>query len=241
MKFDNLIAGTILRNKRNGNLFKFLGFVDDEPNKAELLNLDTQETVKVLDRTYARWYTLEKLADAEEIEKAAEKILNGETKAEEKPVAPKVKAARPNVRKRPSRPLIKEEIPSESDKEEVEVKEARTSKNRQSSVKSEHVLAITKKLESMIAEAFPASRREVTQWYIKYRHQYAFVKIFQGKTKVKINILTRAMPPEVKEKLTRMVLPSYKWPLDGFFQIKSEEDLETAMELIQYSHKGAKG
>ena len=67
------------------------------------------------------------------------------------------------------------------------------------------------------------------------------MKIFQAKTKVKINILTRAMPPEVKEKLTRMVLPSYKWPLDGFFQIKSEDDLETAMELIQYSYKGAKG
>ena len=235
---QELMLGTILRNKRNGNLFKFLGFVEDEPNKAELLNLDTQESVKVLDRTYARWYAVEKIAANEEVEEIADKVLA----EKDKPAPPKVKAARPNVRKRPVRPsVIKEEIHSESDKEEVEVKEARTTKNRQASVKSDHVLAITKKLESMIAEAFPASRREVTQWYIKYRHQYAFVKIFQAKTKVKINILTRAMPPEVKEKLTRMVLPSYKWPLDGFFQIKSEDDLETAMELIQYSYKGAKG
>ena len=240
VKFQDLTAGTILRNSRNGKGFKVIGFLEDEP-KVELENLETQEIIKVLDRTYARWYTVEKLVTLEEIEKAAETILNGEIK-EEKPAAPKVAAKRPSVRKRPVRPsVIKEEIEGDSEKEIVEVKEARKpKKERQPSRKADFVLSMTKKIESLIAEAFPGSRREVTSSYIKYRHKYAFVKIFQSKSKVRINILTRAMSPEQKAKLSRIVSASYKWPLDGFFEIQREEDLDFAMELIEYSYKGAK-
>lgn len=241
VKFQDLTAGTILRNKRNGKDFKVIGFVADEP-KVELENLETQEIIKVLDRTYVRWYSVEKLATVEEIEKAAEKILKGETKAEAKPAAPKVASKRPSVRKRPARPsVIKEEIKDDSEKEVVEVKEARKAKKeRQPSRKADFVLSMTKKMESLIAEAFPGSRREVNSSYIKYRHKYAFVKIFQSKSKVRINVLTRAMTPEQKASLSRIVSASYRWPLDGFFEIKREEDLEAAMELIEYSYKGAK-
>ena len=241
VKFQELMPGTILRNKRNGKDFKVIGFLEDEP-KVELQNLETKEIIKVLDLTYARWYSVEKLSTKEEIEDLAEKILNGETKAEEKPAAPKVAAKRPSVRKRPVRPsVIKEEIEGDSEKEIVEVKEARKpKKERQPSRKADFVLSMTKKIESLIAEAFPGSRREVTASYIKYRHKYAFVKIFQSKSKVRINILTRAMSPEQKASLSRIVLASYKWPLDGFFEIQREEDLDFAMELIEYSYKGAK-
>ena len=241
VKFQELMPGTILRNKRNGKDFKVIGFLEDEP-KVELQNLETKEIIKVLDLTYARWYSVEKLSTKEEIEDQAEKILNGETKAEEKPAAPKVAARRPSVRKRPVRPsVIKEEIEGDSEKEIVEVKEARKpKKERQPSRKADFVLSMTKKIESLIAEAFPGSRREVTASYIKYRHKYAFVKIFQSKSKVRINILTRAMSPEQKARLSRIVSASYKWPLDGFFEIQREEDLDFAMELIEYSYKGAK-
>ena len=240
VKFKDLTAGTILRNKRNGKDFKVIGFLEDEP-KVELENLETQEIIKVLDRTYARWYTVEKLVTLEEIEELAEKILKPEIK-EEKPAAPKVAAKRPSVRKRPVRPsVIKEEIEGDSEKEIVEVKEARKpKKERQPSRKADFVLSMTKKIESLIAEAFPGSRREVTASYIKYRHKYAFVKIFQSKSKVRINILTRAMSPEQKARLSRIVSASYKWPLDGFFEIQREEDLDFAMRLIEYSYKGAK-
>ena len=241
VKFQELMPGTILRNKRNGKDFKVIGFLEDEP-KVELQNLETKEIIKVLDLTYARWYSVEKLSTKEEIEDLAENILNGETKAEEKPAAPKVAVKRPSVRKRPVRPsVIKEEIEGDSEKEIVEVKEARKpKKERQPSRKADFVLSMTKKIESLIAEAFPGSRREVTASYIKYRHKYAFVKIFQSKSKVRINILTRAMSPEQKASLSRIVSASYKWPLDGFFEIQREEDLDFAMELIEYSYKGAK-
>ena len=241
VKFQDLTAGTILRNKRSGKDFKVICFLEDEP-KVELLNLETQEIIKVLDRTYDRWYAVEKLSTKEEIEELAEKILSGETKAEEKPAAPKVSAKRPSVRKRPVRPeVIKEEIEDSAEKEIVEVKEKRKAKKeRQPSRKADFVLSMTKKLESLISEAFPGSRREVTGSYIKYRHKYAFVKIFQSKSKVRINILTRAMSPEQKARLSRMVSARYKWPLDGFFEIQREEDLDFAMELIEYSYKGAK-
>lgn len=241
VKFQDLTAGTILRNKRNGKDFKVIGFLEDEP-KVELQNLETQEIIKVLDRTYARWYTVENLSTIAEIEKLAEQILNQAPKTEEKPAAPKVAPKRPSVRKRPVRPsVIKEEIIDDSEKEIVEVKEARKpKKERQPSRKADFVLSMTKKIESLIAEAFPSSRREVTASYIKYRHKYAFVKIFQSKSKVRINILTRAMTPEQKARLSRMVSASYRWPLDGFFEIQSEKDLDFAMELIAHSYKGAK-
>ena len=151
VKFKDLTAGTILRNKRNGKDFKVVGFLEDEP-KVELQNVETQEIIKVLDRTYARWYTVEKLVTLEEIEEAAETILNGEIKEEEKPAAPKVATKRPSVRKRPVRPsVIKEEIKDEGEKEIVEVKEARKpKKERQPSRKADFVLSMTKKIESLI-------------------------------------------------------------------------------------------
>lgn len=234
VKFQDLTAGSILRNKRNGKEFEVVGFLKDEP-KVELLNLETQETIKVLDRTFDRWYSVEKLAEAEKDEPV-------EVKKAKKSKGPKV-GILPKVRKRPSRPtpVIKEEIEPNSEKEVVEVKEARKAKKqKQPSRKTDFVLNITKKLESRIAEAFPAARREVTKSYIKYRHNYTFVRIFQNKSKVHINILTRAMSPEQKARLSRMATPSYRWPLDGFFEIHGESDLDFVMELIEHSYKGAK-
>ena len=49
------------------------------------------------------------------------------------------------------------------------------------------------------------------------------------------------MPEEMKQKLDRIVPASYKWSVDAFFTIRREEDLDTAMELIAFSVKGAKG
>ncbi len=150
VKFQELMPGTILRSKRNGKDFKVIGFLEDEP-KVELQNLETKEIIKVLYRTYARWYSVEKLTSKEEIEDLSEKILNRETKAEEKPAAPKVAAKRPSVRKRPARPsVVKEEIEDSSEKEIVEVKEARKpKKERQQSRKADFVLSMTKKIESL--------------------------------------------------------------------------------------------
>ena len=48
------------------------------------------------------------------------------------------------------------------------------------------------------------------------------------------------MTPEQKARLSRIVSASYRWPLDGFFEIQSEKDLDFAMELIAHSYKGAK-
>ena len=48
------------------------------------------------------------------------------------------------------------------------------------------------------------------------------------------------MPEDVKQKLDRIVPAKYGWPIDGLFTIRREEDLDTAMELIAYSVKGAK-
>ena len=95
-------------------------------------------------------------------------------------------------------------------------------------------------MEARISKDFPASKRGVTQSFIKYHHKYNFVKIFQTKSKIRINVLSRAMPEEVKQKLDRIVPAKYGWPIDGLFTIRREEDLDIAMELIAYSVKGAK-
>lgn len=231
VNFNELVKGTILLNKRNRKEFKVVS-LDEKEQKVELLNISSEETVKVSKATFERWYTVQSVPEKEE--------PTEEPKAEAKPTAgPKV-SKRTNRRPRPTTVVVVEAIDKKDDKEVVEIKEKR--KNAKSGIpKSNTVLSLTKQLEDRIAHDFPASRRGVTQSFIKYAHQYNFVKIFQTKSKIRINVLTRAMPEEMKVQLDRIVPAKYGWPIDGFFTIRREEDLDTAMELIAYSAKGAKG
>lgn len=231
VNFNELVKGTILLNKRNRKEFKVVS-LDEKEQKVELLNISSEETVKVSKATFERWYTVQSVPEQEEPKE--------EPKAEAKPTAgPKV-SKRTNRRPRPTTVVVVEAIDKKEDTEVVEIKEKR--KNAKSGTpKSDTVLSLTKQLEDRIAHDFPASRRGVTQSFIKYSHQYNFVKIFQSKSKVRINVLSRAMPEEMKAKLDRIVPAKYGWPIDGFFTIRREEDLDTAMELIAYSAKGAKG
>lgn len=231
VNFNELVKGTILLNKRNRKEFKVVS-LDEKEQKVELLNISSEETVKVSKATFERWYTVQSVPEKEEPKE--------EPKAEAKPTTgPKV-SKRTNRRPRPTTVVVVEAIDKNDDKEVVEIKEKR--KNAKSGTpKSDTVLSLTKQLEDRIAHDFPASRRGVTQSFIKYAHQYNFVKIFQTKSKIRINVLTRAMPEEMKAQLDRIVPAKYGWPIDGFFTIRREEDLDTAMELIAYSAKGAKG
>ena len=227
VNFNELVKGTILLNKRNRKEFKVVS-LDEKEQKVELLNISSEETVKVSKATFERWYSVQSVPGKEE------------PKAEAKPTAgPKV-SKRTNRRPRPTTVVVVEAIDKKEDTEVVEIKEKR--KNAKSGTpKSDTVLSLTKQLEDRIAHDFPASRRGVTQSFIKYAHQYNFVKIFQTKSKIRINVLSRAMPEEMKAQLDRIVPAKYGWPIDGFFTIRREEDLDTAMELIAYSAKGAKG
>ena len=231
VNFNELVKGTILLNKRNRKEFKVVS-LDEKEQKVELLNISSEETVKVSKATFERWYSVQSVPEQEEPKE--------EPKAEAKPTAgPKV-SKRTNRRPRPTTVVVVEAIDKKDDTEVVEIKEKR--KNAKSGTpKSDTVLSLTKQLEDRIAHDFPASRRGVTQSFIKYAHQYNFVKIFQSKSKVRINVLSRAMPEEMKAKLDRIVPAKYGWPIDGFFTIRREEDLDTAMKLIAYSAKGAKG
>lgn len=231
VNFNELVKGTILLNKRNRKEFKVVS-LDAKEQKVELLNISSEETVKVSKATFERWYSVQSVPEQEEPKE--------EPKAEAKPTAgPKV-SKRTNRRPRPTTVVVVEAIDKKDDKEVVEIKEKR--KNAKSGTpKSDTVLSLTKQLEDRIAHDFPASRRGVTQSFIKYAHQYNFVKIFQTKSRIRINVLSRAMPEEMKAQLDRIVPAKYGWPIDGFFTIRREEDLDTAMELIAYSAKGAKG
>lgn len=231
VNFNELVKGTILLNKRNRKEFKVVS-LDEKEQKVELLNISSEETVKVSKATFERWYSVQSVPEQEEPKE--------EPKAEAKPTAgPKV-SKRTNRRPRPTTVVVVEAIDKQDDTEVVEIKEKR--KNSKSGTpKSDTVLSLTKQLEDRIAHDFPASRRGVTQSFIKYAHQYNFVKIFQTKSKIRINVLSRAMPEEMKAQLDRIVPAKYGWPIDGFFTIRREEDLDTAMELIAYSAKGAKG
>lgn len=231
VNFNELVKGTILLNKRNRKEFKVVS-LDEKEQKVELLNISSEETVKVSKATFERWYSVQSVPEKEESKE--------EPKADAKPTAgPKV-SKRTNRRPRPTTVVVVEAIDKKEDTEVVEIKEKR--KNAKSGTpKSDTVLSLTKQLEDRIAHDFPASRRGVTQSFIKYAHQYNFVKIFQTKSKIRINVLSRAMPEEMKAQLDRIVPAKYGWPIDGFFTIRREEDLDTAMELIAYSAKGAKG
>lgn len=229
VNFNELVKGTILLNKHNRKEFEVLSLDEDE-QKVELLNISSEETVKVSKATFERWYIIQSVPEKEE-PKEEPKLTAG----------PKLsKRTNRRLRAANTTTVVVEAIDKKDDKEVVEIKEKRKKQNS-GIPKSDTVLSLTKQLEDRISQDFPASRRGVTQSFIKYSHQYNFVKIFQSKSKIRINVLTRAMPEDMKEKLDRIVPAKYGWPLDGFFTIRREEDLDTAMELIAYSAKGAKG
>lgn len=227
VNFNELVKGTILLSNRNGKEFKVLS-LDKESKKVELENVDTSEVIKVSDVTYKRWYVVQSIPKEQE-----PKTVNASVAA-----GPKV-SKRAIRRPRPVATVV-ENIEKTKDVEVVEIKEKRI-KQKSGTPKSDTVLALTKQLEARIAQDFPASRRGVTQSFIKYSHQFNFVRIYQSKSKIRINVLSRAMPEEMKQKLDRIVPASYKWSVDAFFTIRREEDLDTAMELIAFSVKGAKG
>ena len=65
-EFNELTAGVILRNRKNGDLFEVLGFLNDEL-KCQMKNLKTQEVIKVTERTYrCFWHSCEEV-DSENI------------------------------------------------------------------------------------------------------------------------------------------------------------------------------
>ena len=167
VNFNELVKGTILLNKRNRKEFKVVS-LDEKEQKVELLNISSEETVKVSKATFERWYTVQSVPEKEE------------PKAEAKPTAgPKV-SKRTNRRSRPTTVVVVEAIDKKDDKEVVEIQEKRQNA-KSGTPKSDTVLSLTKQLEDRIAHDFPASRRGVTQSFIKYAHQYNFVKIFQTK------------------------------------------------------------
>lgn len=227
VNFNELVKGTILLNKRNGKEFKVITF-DSAQQKLELENTQTAEVIRVTETTYKRWYSVQSVPEVTEPKTTAKPVA----------VGPKV-SKRANRRPRPATKVV-EVIEKTEDVEVVEIKEKRI-KQKSGTPKADTVLALTKQLEARIAQDFPASKRGVTQSFIKYSHQFNFVKIFQSKSKIRINVLSCAMSEEMKQKLDRIVPASYGWPIDGFFTIHREEDLDTAMELIAYSAKGAKG
>jgi hypothetical protein len=227
VNFNELVKGTILLSNRNGKEFKVLS-LDKESKKVELENVATSEVIKVSDVTYKRWYVVQSVPKEQE-----PKTVNASVAA-----GPKV-SKRAIRRPRPVATVV-ENIEKTQDVEVVEIKEKRI-KQKSGTPKSDTVLALTKQLEARIAQDFPASRRGVTQSFIKYSHQFNFVRIYQSKSKIRINVLSRAMPEEMKQKLDRIVPASYKWSVDAFFTIRREEDLDTAMELIAFSVKGSKG
>ena len=60
-EFNKLTAGTFLRNRKNGNVYKVLDFLNDEL-KYEMKNLKTQEVIKVSERTYTCfWHSFEEV------------------------------------------------------------------------------------------------------------------------------------------------------------------------------------
>lgn len=227
VNFNELVKGTILLSNRNGKEFKVLS-LDRESKKVELENVATSEVIKVSDVTYKRWYVVQSVPKEQEPKTVNASVASG----------PKV-SKRYIRRPRPVATVV-EHIEKTKDVEVVEIKEKRI-KQKSGTPKSDTVLALTKQLEARIAQDFPASRRGVTQSFIKYSHQFNFVRIYQSKSKIRINVLSRAMPEEMKQKLDRIVPASYKWSVDAFFTIRREEDLDTAMELIAFSVKGAKG
>lgn len=177
------------------------------------------------------------IAQLELLEKEETKPVE-EKEEKEEPKGPKVrrpsrKTPRPKAVPAKAEEVVEEDVPAEKGKEEAQIEESKTKKPV--SLKSDAILALSNKLQEAISAVYTDSVRVVTETYIGYRRKYVFLELFEMKRTLYINVRTSSMTEEDIAKLTKVYPKSYKWVLDGKFVIKSEEDIETAMELIEKS------
>ena len=226
IKFDELAKGSVIVSKKSGQSFK-VSSINNLEKKVSLINLDTKVDVTLSSSTVERWYTKE------------EKV-----EVEEKPKALSIKPKRPSVpvvgrkgRVAP-KPKIEEEIPTETEVEEVKSSaDVPKKQGKKPALKKESLMALTKKLEAKIQEDFPHSKRVVTSAYIAFRSTKNFVEICETTKGLSISVRTEGMNDKLKAKLTKIAPKKYGWAVDGTFRIRTEEDLDTALMLIQESHQ----
>lgn len=226
IKFDELTKGSVIVSKKSGQSFE-VSSINNLEKKASLVNLNTKVDVTLSASTVERWYTT-----GEQVE------------VEEKPKAPAIKPKRPSVpvvgrkgRVAP-KPKIEEEIPTETEVEEVKSSaDVPKKQGKKPAPKKESLMALTKKLEARIQEEFPHSKRLVNTTHVVYRAKKNFVTVREASTGLSIGVRTSGMKDEVKAKLTKIAPKKYGWAVDGTFKILTEDDLDTALMLIQESHQ----
>ena len=225
--FDSLKQGEVIRSKKSGDLFNVIK-VDKDTRRVEIQNQTTKVNVELSASTIERWYSYSEkgaeMNDAPTKPKTAPAVKPKVKRAVRKPAAPVVRAS-----------VIKHEIEDDDKKEEVEL----TKKVVDAKPKNSNVLYLSTKLQERIAKDYPASIRKVTTEYIGYRNRHNFVEVSEAKTKVRIRVRTEGMSQEDLNKLSKVYPKNYGWALDGLFNILTDQDLETAMELIGVSYNSA--
>lgn len=227
INIETLKQGEVIQSKKSEDLFNVIS-VDANTRRAELENQSTQVHVELSASTIERWYKYSEeqaeSASAPAKPKTAPAAKPKVERAVRKPAAPVVRPA-----------VVKQKIEADGKKEEVEL----TKKVIDAKPKNSNVLQLSTKLQERIAKDYPASIRKVTTEYIGYRNKHNFVEVSEAKTKVRIRVRTEGMSQEEIDKIHKVYPKSFGWALDGLFNILTEDDIETAMELISVSYTSA--
>lgn len=224
VKFEELKKGSVVESKKSGDKFQVIEILEGE-RKVELKNLSTDIAVVLSASTLERWYK-----QTEEVIEEADKEVSTQPKS-----GPAV--ARPARKGRAvPKPKIEEDLEESEEVEEVGSISEKVPNTRKPAPKTESILAITKSLETAIQEMYPAAERVVTSSYVAYRAKKNFVEISETRKGVTLGLRTDTMSKEDKDKLFKVYPKRYGWALDGRFNVKTEADVDVALELIEQSY-----
>ena len=232
IKFEELSVGSVIESKKKGELFEVVDIQDDR--KAQLKNLTTSETATLSASTLERWYVVS------EFEKVVEEV----EEAKPKKAGPVISRPARRGRTLPKAKIEEEITEQETKPEEVEEIKSVSEKDvkkptRKPAPKKESHMALTKKLESSIQEMFPASRRVVTGSYVAYAVNRQFVTIEENTKGILVGVRAKGLSKDQISRLTKVAPKKYGWAVDGFYRIRTEEDIDTALEFISASHLSA--
>lgn len=223
VKFEELKKGSVVESKKSGDKFQVIEILEGE-RKGELKNLTTDISVVLSASTLERWY------------KQTEEAV-GEVKEVSTPTTSGPAVARPARKGRAvPKSKIEEDIEESEEVEEVGSISEKVPNTRKPAPKTESILAITKSLETAIQEMYPSAERVVTSSYVAYRAKKNFVEISETRKGVTLGLRTDIMSKEDKEKLFKVYPKRYGWALDGRFNVKTEADVDVALELIEQSY-----
>jgi len=231
IKLDNLKLGSELVSIKNNAIFKVQDISDKVTIKAQ-----SNGEIKVLtESTLKRWYRqVTKSVDEEQYENQVQEQQHEEAPVIEDVPATDVEIVKEETNVAPQAdavPQLNEEVKAQSE----------PPKNKKPAANAQTTDPVLQQLRQRLIDTcidqLRGSSIKDTKSYIGLRvSKLNYAEVYNGKKRFTIRISSKALSSD-QAKLCTLAPASFRWTLDAIFTVLTEEDFDTAMDLLRASYQ----